>query len=205
MRVLAYTLVSFAFNLFAYVCVIWWAPLFARIGTVSDRGVTRVGPVLPQWLKWIDTFDAHLDTGLQMGLYAKLPWVAASPYLRRVFWLYRNSCYGFDYWVLGVPFVPSEWEVVQYINEDDDYVYFLAVCVPYAMTRPVTGLDAALPYNIYAKDSFGLSKKGWKAWNMLDRAKLAAGDDHPWQEQPWGPEWRIPFTRSYNLFKGSKR
>ncbi len=197
MHYLLLALCSLAFSLFAKTCVNWWAPLLARQGEYVDRGVRYEGPVLPRWLKWFDTFDAHLDTGLQMGLYADLPWVAARPWLRRIFWLYRNTGYGFSYYVLGVPFVPSEWEVTDYAETPDGAVHFEAVHTP-------TAGRFNRRFNTYIKSDGGIEKFGWKAWNMLDREKLRAGADHPWHDQPWGPRWRIPFVVSFNPLKSIK-
>ena len=55
---------------------------------------------LPRWLSWFATDDNDADTD---------PW---STYKRRVAWLLRNVCYGFDIDVLGVRVFPTdEWHV----------------------------------------------------------------------------------------------
>ena len=55
---------------------------------------------LPRWLKYYQTQDNPIwgDTSFHDK---QMSWTK-SPYLRSVFWLWRNPAYGFDYHVLGV-------------------------------------------------------------------------------------------------------
>ncbi|MFD2271429.1 hypothetical protein ACFS07_13470 [Undibacterium arcticum] len=85
-------------TILAVLLINWWAPLFA-----SQDGW------LPNWLAWVQTFDASLDAGGAQGSY----W-------GRVAWLNRNPAYGFSYWALGVPFNPSEWRVTAFFRLGSD-------------------------------------------------------------------------------------
>ena len=71
---------------------------------------------LPNWLSWFatDDNDADGDQGHRERWPGTDPW---STYKRRVAWLLRNVCYGFDIQVCGVPVhTADEWEVTG--NED---------------------------------------------------------------------------------------
>lgn len=156
---------------FALVFVNWWAPLFAYDGVVSDRGVETKGPRLPEWLAWFDTFDATLDAGLAPG--------AKSTYWTRMKWLYRNSAYGFSYWVLGVKFDPALWTIAEFVPDG---------------TGDVLRFRAEGPsgqYNLNYQTDHWHIKIGWKAWNMYDHT-----GETWWMDKPWGPEMRIPFVFS---------
>ena len=66
---------------------------------------------LPKWLSWFatDDNDADGDAGHWERWPGTDPW---STYKRRVAWLLRNVCYGFDIDVLGVRVYPTDdWEV----------------------------------------------------------------------------------------------
>ena len=66
---------------------------------------------LPDWLSWFatDDNDADGDQGHWERWPGTDPW---STYKRRVAWLLRNVCYGFDIDVLGVRVYPTDdWEV----------------------------------------------------------------------------------------------
>ena len=66
---------------------------------------------LPDWLSWFatDDHDADGDQGHRERWPGTDWW---STYKRRVAWLLRNVCYGFDIQVLGVPVHTSdEWDV----------------------------------------------------------------------------------------------
>lgn len=161
MKPILYGLLSWGFHLFCLVCVNWWAPIFA------DRGGW-----LPNWLAWVQTFDDTLDAGLRDGIYSsKIP-----RYIGRVLWLYRNTGYGFNYWFLGVPFVPSTWRVVEF-NPDPNKFTFRA-------------LGPNGQFNTHIVRGPIRLKLGWKAMNMYDQT---TGE---WKTKPWGPVWRIPFTLS---------
>ena len=66
---------------------------------------------LPRWLSWFatDDNDADGDAGHWERWPGTDPW---STYKRRLAWLLRNVCYGFDIDVLGVRVYPTDdWEV----------------------------------------------------------------------------------------------
>lgn len=165
-------LIDVLMALFSMVFINWWAPLVAVNGTVCDAGVCRTAVTLPRWLRWFDTFDADLDTGNRDRYGDKGYW-------GRVLWLYRNHAYGFGYWVFGIPFDPAEWTVTEFSEVGGKRVF---------KARSTNG-----HFNVYTV-KFGLRfKLGWKAWNMFDP------ETGKWKEQPWGPEWRIPFTFSISI------
>lgn len=147
---------------------------------------------LPAWLKWFQTFDASLDQGMLArrrevadGLGGDT-WAAFNPYPQTTFdtyknralWLFRNSGYGFDYYLLGVAWNPAEWRVVRYV-ETDTLVLFVAV---------------GRGFNVYAHGRYGMAKLGWKAWNLYNKqtGKL---------EGTWGDAGKIPITLSLSPFK----
>ncbi|MFC3111401.1 hypothetical protein ACFQAT_10555 [Undibacterium arcticum] len=143
-------------TILAVLLINWWAPLFA-----SQDGW------LPNWLAWVQTFDASLDAGGAQGSY----W-------GRVAWLNRNPAYGFSYWALGVPFNPSEWRVTAFSGSEATHdLYFYA-----------QGPNGQFNEH-YMRNGWHV-KLGFKAWNMYDAAT------GKWKSTPWGPEWRIPFTFS---------
>lgn len=79
------------------------APFLPFFATEDNR--------LPDWLSWFATDDNDLDG--DAGHWERWPgtdwW---STYKRRVAWLLRNVCYGFDIDVLGVRVYPTdEWHV----------------------------------------------------------------------------------------------
>lgn len=156
-----YALLSTAFTLVCWALVNWWAPLFA-----NDAGW------LPNWLAWVQTFDDSLDAGQRDGIYPS----SMPRYLARVFWLYRNTGYGFNYWALGVPFSPADWQVMEY---DADPAHF---------TFRAVGPNGW--YNTHIVRHGIRLKFGWKAWNMWDPATAR------WRSASWGPVWRVPFTFS---------
>ncbi|MCL1618321.1 hypothetical protein [Ralstonia pseudosolanacearum] len=161
-------IVSLLATLFAMLLVNWWAPAFC-----DAQGN------LPRWLKWFQTFDASCDAGWRDG-YIDASW-GATPVRRffaRVYWLYRNPAYGWDYWPLGVPFVPTDWRVVRY-TDTDALTLFVAV-----------GGDG---FNVYYNGRWGMLKVGWKAWNCWDGTT--------WKAMPFGPEWRLPVCFTLTPFK----
>ncbi|WP_278455099.1 DUF7338 family protein [Sutterella wadsworthensis] len=63
---------------------------------------------LPSWLSWFQTPDNPLDG--DKGHWERWPGVSAwATYRRRVAWLLRNVCYGFDISVLGQKTKPGDW------------------------------------------------------------------------------------------------
>ncbi len=155
----------------AALLVNWWAPLFAKKRRYFNRGDPLFGFTLPAWLAWFDTFDGDLDTGAANGSIT-----GSSTYWNRVKWLYRNNAYGWSYWVLGMPFVASDWRVVRY-EQSAAQITFIAV-------------EPGGKFNINATRCGLHFKLGWKAWNNYDTV------NDKWNDQPWGPAWRIPFVFS---------
>lgn len=163
----AYVLASLAATVFACVAINWWAPLLCE-----EQGN------LPRWLGWFQTFDATLDAGWRDG-YIDGAW-GSTPVRRfaaRVYWLYRNPAYGWDYWPLGLPFAPKDWRVVRYV-ESEALTLFVSV---------------GPGFNVYYHGRFGMFKLGWKAWNYWN--------DATWKSDPFGPAWRVPLAFSISPFK----
>lgn len=160
-------LLSLLITVFAILAVNWWAPLWA-----DDQAN------LPRWIKWFQPFDSSLDEGWKGG-YLDPSW-GATPfkrYLARVYWLYRNPSYGFDYWLFGLPFDFAQWRVIHYI-ETPMLVLFIAI---------------GNGFNVYYHGRLGMLKLGWKAWNYWQ------GDG--WRKTPWGPVWRVPLCFTMSPFK----
>lgn len=151
-----------AFHIVCWLFVNWWAPLFA------DKDGW-----LPKWLSWVQTFDDTLDAGKRDGLYPNM-----STYWARVFWLYRNTGYGFSYWVLGMRFQPELWDVKAYyvVPETGSFTFF--------------AVGPCGAFNLHIVRGWLRLKIGWKAWNMWDEGVWC------WQKHSWGPVWRIPFVFS---------
>jgi hypothetical protein len=59
---------------------------------------------LPKWLSWFQTQDSSLDQTPEF-IAENWPWLVGTSrikkYLQRLTWLYRNTAYGFAYWVCG--------------------------------------------------------------------------------------------------------
>lgn len=147
---------------------------------------------LPRCLKWFQTFDASLDEGMNARrneLAAGLggdAWAAFIAYPRsqfeiyrnRALWLFRNTGYGFDYYLLGVRWNPNDWRVIRYV-ETDALLLFIAV---------------GNGFNLYMESRYGMVKLGWKAWNLFNRSTgMFSGS--------WGDDRRIPVTFSLTPFK----
>lgn len=162
---------SILFSVFCLLFVCWWAPLFAiRDSRPIGRRIINARH-LPRWLAWVDTFDADLDAGNR-----ELGWNQG--YFGRVRWLFRNHGYGFCYWALGKPFIPSQWQVTRYQRADDgSTLWFVA--------RGPGGL-----FNFHGVKWGIRFKLGWKASNYYE--PVIDG----WKPYPWGPEWRVPLTFS---------
>ncbi len=158
---------SLLFTMFAMLGVNWWAPLFA-----DAQGN------LPRWLKWFQPFDSTLNEAWQGG-YLDATW-GASPfkrYLARVYWLYRNPVYSFNYRLFGVPFHAQEWRVMTHIQ------------LPHLELFIAIGNG----FNVYYHGRLGTLKLGWKAWNRWD------GKD--WKTPDWNLFPRLPFCCSFSPFK----
>ena len=93
---------------------------------------------LPNWLYWFQTFDNTFVTGPQ-----SMGWTPG--YVSSVRWLIRNPSYGFDMFLLGIPFHADEWTVVS----DKPNLFFA--------------------YSRYGAFSYrgAWFKFGWKAWAGL--------------------------------------
>jgi hypothetical protein len=160
----AMALLSLGFMLFSMLLVYPWLPLFAN----------AQGEV-PRYLKWFVTFDASLDEGWKGGyLHPRWGQSGFMRYLARLYWLYRNPGYGFDYDVLGLPFDQKQWRVLRTI-ESPTLVLFIAL---------------GPAFNIYAHGRFGMLKLGWKAWNQWDGTQ--------WKRTPWS---KVPLCCSWSPFK----
>lgn len=74
---------------------------------------------LPRWLSWFATDDNDADG--DAGHWQRWPGTDAwATYKRRVAWMWRNTCYGFDINVLGVEVRSSDsWEVTGDENASD--------------------------------------------------------------------------------------
>jgi hypothetical protein len=147
---------------------------------------------LPRALKWFQTFDATLDEGmyarrneLAAGLggdtwaaFIAYPSTPEETYQNREKWLFRNTGYGFDYYLLGVRWNPNDWRVIRFV-ETDALLLFIAV---------------GNGFNIYIESRYGMVKLGWKAWNLFNRnTRTFSGS--------WGDDNRIPITFSLTPFK----
>src|SRR5574341_756085 len=154
--------INFGMTLFAWLFVNWWAALFA-----NKEGW------LPKWLTWFQTFDNSLDAGVDSGFFKR----SSNVWWNRTRWLYRNSTDGFAYYVLGIPFIPSDWAVQRYEGE-----------------AGVFKAKSTRGYFNYRGSRWNFAVNlGCKAWNMYDESTGA------WETSPWGPEWRIPYVCSVSF------
>ncbi|QDH83619.1 hypothetical protein [Achromobacter phage Motura] len=198
---LALGLVDLVFNLFCVLFLNWWVVFVARPVKPEEWMYSQAKPEwqgleqrLPNWLKWVETFDASLDTGwiggyfVPKGTYSKdnLP----SFWRRKYYqwrWLNRNSGYGFSYYPLGEVMDQKKWTIQTWQPFDGKHQLFIATAT--------NGL-----WNINYQGKYGTYKLGWKAWNYWDRDQLKWYSD----TKPWGPEWRVPVVMSINPFNRKK-
>ncbi len=145
------------FNLF----VNWWAALFA-----NEQGW------LPNWLKWAQTFDASLDTGIIENKFKK----SKSLWFDRTRWLYRNSSYGWSYYVLGIPYKHNTWTR---ISTGNPAVFYAKSSEGY--------------FHYTRRTSWGTIKLGWKAGNLYNH------EFGIFVDTKWGPEYRVPIVTSLSL------
>lgn len=145
---------------------------------------------LPRFLSWFQTFDATLDEGMharrrevQANLggqdwadFNPYPWTWFDRYKNRALWLFRNSAYGFDYYVFGLRWDPAEWRVIRYFDRDD-LTLFIAL---------------GRGFNVYYHGRWGMVKLGWKAWNTFDGAGFS---------RQFGDGTCIPIVFSLSPFK----
>src|SRR5574341_250103 len=129
--------------------------------------------LVAKMLTWFQTFDNSLDAGVDSGFFKR----SSNVWWNRTRWLYRNSTDGFAYYVLGIPFIPSDWAVQRYEGE-----------------AGVFKAKSTRGYFNYRGSRWNFAVKlGWKAWNMYDE-NTGAGETIP-----WGPEWRIPYVCSVSF------
>lgn len=108
MRWFLYLLASFIMQVLAWI-ITPFLPLFAKndFGLIDNASRHGIGPRLPQWLVWFDTEDNSLE-----GDYNWHREHFPTTYLSMVGWLYRNSLYGFKWYVLAAPPSSSPVEIV---------------------------------------------------------------------------------------------
>lgn len=148
---------------------------------------------LPGFLKYWQTFDNDLYAGqherekeILTGEGETWRWFVPLTdlwfyrYWNRAFWLLRNSCYGFSYYLFGVDWHKETWRVVKY-DDTSERTFFFAV----------SG-DA---FNLYYHGPLGMYKIGWKAWNMFDTVT------NTFTRDAWGDGGKIPHVVSANPFK----
>lgn len=158
------TVLQLLFTLLAYIA----APVVALF--------CKKDGYLPNWLAWFQTQDAPLDAGWQDDYFAHTGTpTGASLWWFRVRWLWRNPAYGFCYWPLGIPYVPSDW-VIDVLTVD--------------ASGTLTEFRAHTLDGRYfsSTDSNGL-KLGYKLWWALDSNNKLL----PAMAPSRGPDNRIPF------------
>jgi hypothetical protein len=181
-------LVSLAIDVAARFCLNWIVAALC-----DDSGN------LPRCLRWFQTFDDDCDAGMRArrnelrqsppgdtwAAFAPFPVTWLDRYRNRALWLFRNSSYGFSYYLFGRSFKPWKWVVARHID------------TPALTLFIATGPRGA--FNVYYHGQFGMCKLGWKAWNYY----VPAAGDSParWKASPWGSMWRVPMTFSINPFK----
>lgn len=154
---------------------------------------------LPKYLKWFQTFDNNCDRGAfsrerdikegnitstTWGMFWAFPVTCWQRYWNRGWWLFRNTAYGFSYYLFGMKFKPENWRCTKWIDTPD---------LKYQIHKDiVTGA-----FNLSYSGMLGTYKLGWKASNCYNRKT----DSYPRQ---WGDELRIPITFSINPFKKRK-
>lgn len=125
---------------------------------------------LPAWLWWFQTPDNSLD-GDRKHL---LRWGTKKDfwhtYVRRVAWLLRNVCYGFDIYVLGLIFDKENQALVVRGNEDiSDLKGISGTCVRTLYDKDANVL--AFQYYYIKHYSIGSYRAcirlnvGWKLWD----------------------------------------
>lgn len=149
---------------------------------------------LPRWCYYWQTFDNTCDEGMNCARAEILAgvggvWKDFDPYpptkfaryMNRVQWLNRNCCYGFEYFVFGIPWVKADWTVTTFVNTPE-------------RTKFVAWSKQG-HFNLYYHGKFGMYKLGWKAWNLND---MQGGFT---DSNGMGGKGRIPIVVSANPFK----
>ena len=148
---------------------------------------------LPKYLYYWQTFDATLYEGQYAAVrefesgnitgawkdYDPYPVAAWGRYKNRAFWLFRNSCYGFSYYVFGCKWVKADWTITTYVDTPEKTLF---------IARSTSG-----HFNVYYHGRFGMLKIGWKAWNMHDPISKTFTKDN------WGMGGMIPITVSVSF------
>jgi hypothetical protein len=143
--------------------------------------------ILPKYLYWFQTFDNTLDAGWKIqgnyGTYLQNGLVPTgfTLYKYRVFWLWRNPGYGFDYWPLGLSFDKTQWNTPK-TTSSGNWQYW-------------TGSNGRFCIKWVPTTFLGMSvcpKVGWKVWAYWDST------NNQWQPDnySWGPTKRIPICLS---------
>lgn len=152
---------------------------------------------LPKYLYWFQTFDATLDEGRNArrteiannwgnnwDTYNPDPKTWFEIYKNRAFWLFRNSTYGFSYYLLGMDIDYDNWEVKKYVETDREVIF-------YAVAKDGKG------FNFRYAGKYGTYKLGWKSYNTYDKTNGKFG-------KRFGPLDRIPCVISVNPFNRKK-
>lgn len=126
---------------------------------------------LPDWLSWFATDDNDLDgdAGHWERWPGTDPW---STYKRRVAWLLRNVCYGFDIDVLGVRVFPTdEWHVSG--NPDaSDTNGISGTCIRHCYRdgkHTAWHLYVVKHYELLGQPCCVRISLGWKLWGSRDK------------------------------------
>lgn len=146
---------------------------------------------LPRFLYWFQTFDATLYQGqlarerdLQYGKtkypeFIPYPMTGWQRYLNRGLWLFRNTGYGFNYFLFGLKWEPETWKVLRLVNTPEKSVFF-------AVGRR--------GFNFYHRSKYGRYNLGWKARNMYDEKTGTFS-------RVWGDGSKVPLICSINPFR----
>lgn len=132
---------------------------------------------LPNWLSWFatDDNDADGDQGHWERWPGTDPW---STYKRRVAWLLRNVCYGFDILVCGVPVhTTDEWEVTG--NEDASDTNGVSGTCRRRCRRDGKLIAFQLyyikHYRLFGRPCCVRLNLGWKLWGSRDKCAQYVG------------------------------
>lgn len=193
------------FNLACVLLLNWWVIFLARPVRESDWLYLQAKQKwqgheqkLPDWLTWVETFDASLDTGWISGYFVPRDTYAPDnmpSFWRRKYyqwrWLNRNSGYGFSYYLLGIEMKKDTWTILKYVRAPESNGKGYQLFIAYSSE----GF-----WNVNLQGKYGTYKLGWKAWNYWDWEKMNWYTNN----KPWGPLWRTSVVCSINPFKRSE-
>ena len=166
-------------------CFLWWAMLLtpSLVMSIVGRLLAPVLPIfcdeqgwLPSWLSWFQTPDnscdgdaGHRERWPRDGLF----WT----YARRVAWLLRNVCYGFDIDVLGKWVSPDDTITIVGNPDIGDSSGISGVC--YRELIHAGERTAFQWFYVRHYSFFGLNKCvrigfGWKLWNGVKAERYSA-------------------------------